>query len=158
MFFRDNAFENIVCQLSTILPRTRCIGAAPRDRASPFPFHLEQFTVAWRPRVLINHSTIQGHYTHLHAIRSQNNDCTLQWRHMSAMASKLTGNVNQINCTSWKRHNMEMLSALLALCVGSRRIPRTEWPVMRDLDVFFVVRPNKCWMSVFIDAFCTPHH
>ena len=47
---------------------------------------------------------------------------------------------------SWWRHQMETLSALLALCVGNSPVPGEfplQRPVTRSFDVFFDMRPNK---------------
>ena len=48
---------------------------------------------------------------------------------------------------SWWRHQMETLSALLALCAGNSLVTGGEFllqrPVMRSFDVFFHLRLNK---------------
>ena len=47
---------------------------------------------------------------------------------------------------SWWRHQMETLSALLALCVGNSPVPGefpAQRPVTRSFDVFFDLRPNN---------------
>ena len=50
---------------------------------------------------------------------------------------------------SWWRHQMETLSALLAICAGNSPVTG-EFPaqrsVMRSFDVFFDLHPNK-WLS-----------
>ena len=54
---------------------------------------------------------------------------------------------------SWWRHQMEIFSALLAICVGNSPLPGefpTHRPVTRSFDVFFDLHPNKqlskqCW-------------
>ena len=56
-----------------------------------------------------------------------------------------------INCSdwaqiSWKRHQMETFSALLAICAGNSPVPGefpAQRPVTRNFDVFFDLRPNK---------------
>ena len=49
----------------------------------------------------------------------------------------------------WWRHQMEIFSALLAICAGNSRVPGefpTQRPVTRSFDVYFDLRPNK-WLS-----------
>ena len=46
----------------------------------------------------------------------------------------------------WWRHQMETLSALLAICAGNSPVPGefpTQRPVTRSFDVYFDLRPNK---------------
>ena len=46
----------------------------------------------------------------------------------------------------WWRHQMETLSALLAICAGNSPIPGefpTQRPVTRSFDIYFDLRPNK---------------
>ena len=46
----------------------------------------------------------------------------------------------------WWRHQMEIFSALLAICVGNSPVPGefpTQRPVTRSFDVYFDLRPNK---------------
>ena len=48
--------------------------------------------------------------------------------------------------TSWWRHQMEIFSALLAICAGNSPVPGefyTQRPVKRSFDVFFDLRLNK---------------
>ena len=50
-----------------------------------------------------------------------------------------------INLT-WRRHQMETFSALLALCVGNSPVPGefpTQRPETRSFDIFFDLRLNK---------------
>ena len=47
---------------------------------------------------------------------------------------------------TWWRHQMETLSALLAICAGNSPVPGefpTQRPVTRSFDVYFDLRPNK---------------
>ena len=47
---------------------------------------------------------------------------------------------------TWWRHQMEIFSALLALCAGNSPVPGefpTQRPVTRSFDVYFDLRPNK---------------
>ena len=47
---------------------------------------------------------------------------------------------------TWWRHQMETVSALLAICAGNSPVPGefpTQRPVTRGFDVFFDLRPNK---------------
>ena len=47
---------------------------------------------------------------------------------------------------SWWRHQMEVVSALLAICAGNSPVPGefpAQRPVTRGFDVFFDLRPNK---------------
>ena len=47
---------------------------------------------------------------------------------------------------SWRRHQMETFSALLAICVGNSPVPGefpTQMPVTWSFDVFFDLRLNK---------------
>ena len=47
---------------------------------------------------------------------------------------------------SWWRHQMETVSALLALCVGNSPVPGefpAQRPVTRSFDAFFDQRQNK---------------
>ena len=52
-----------------------------------------------------------------------------------------------INATdAWWRHQMETVSALLAICAGNSPVPGefpAQRPVTRGFDVFFDLRPNK---------------
>ena len=43
--------------------------------------------------------------------------------------------------TTWWRHQMELFSALLAICAGNSSVPQR--PVTRSFDVFFDLRLNK---------------
>ena len=48
--------------------------------------------------------------------------------------------------TSWRRHQMETFSTLLAICAGNSPVPGefpTQRPVTRSFDVFFDLRLNK---------------
>ena len=48
--------------------------------------------------------------------------------------------------SSWWRHQMEIFSALLAICAENSPVPGefpAQRPVMRSFDVFFDLRPNK---------------
>ena len=48
----------------------------------------------------------------------------------------------------WWRHQMEIFSALLAICAGNSPVPGefpTQRPVTRSFDVFFDRRLNKRW-------------
>ena len=48
--------------------------------------------------------------------------------------------------TVWWRHQMEILSALLAICAGNSPVPGefpAQRPVTRSFDVFFDLYPNK---------------
>ena len=50
---------------------------------------------------------------------------------------------------SWRRHQMETFSALLAICVGNSPVTcefSAQRPVMRSFNVFFDLRLNK-WLS-----------
>ena len=57
--------------------------------------------------------------------------------------------------TPWWRHQMETVSALLAICAGNSPVPGefpAQRPVTRGFDVFFDMRPDKrlsnqswCW-------------
>ena len=47
---------------------------------------------------------------------------------------------------SWWRHQMETISALLAICAGNSPVPGefpAQRPVTRSFDVFFDLHPNK---------------
>ena len=47
---------------------------------------------------------------------------------------------------SWWRHQMEIFSALLAICAGNSPVPGEfpiQRPVTRSFDVYFDLRPNK---------------
>ena len=48
--------------------------------------------------------------------------------------------------TSWRRHQVETFSALLAICAGNSPVPGefpSQRPVTRSFDVFFDMRLNK---------------
>ena len=50
------------------------------------------------------------------------------------------------SCSTWRRHQMETFSALLAICAGNSPVPGefpTQRPVMRSFDVYFDLRPDK---------------
>ena len=54
--------------------------------------------------------------------------------------------ITQNHRSSWWRHQMETLSALLAICAGNSPVPGefpAQRPVTRSFDVFFDLRPNK---------------
>ena len=51
-----------------------------------------------------------------------------------------------ILCNTWWRHQMEKVSALLAICAGNSPVPGefpTQRPVTRSFDVYFDLRPDK---------------
>ena len=48
--------------------------------------------------------------------------------------------------TTWWRHQTETFSALLAICAGNSPVTGefpSQWPVTRNVDVFFDLRLNK---------------
>ena len=50
------------------------------------------------------------------------------------------------HASSWWRHQMEIFSALLAICAGNSPVPGefpTQRPVTRIFDVYFDLRLNK---------------
>ena len=60
--------------------------------------------------------------------------------------------------TIWWRHQMETFSALLAICAGNSPVPGefpAQWPVTRNIDIFFDLCLNKrlskqswgCWFE-----------
>ena len=54
--------------------------------------------------------------------------------------------VEQIDILPWKRHQVETISALLALCTGNSLVTGefpSKRPVTRSFDVFFDLRLNK---------------
>ena len=56
--------------------------------------------------------------------------------------------LNNVNVTkiSWWRHQMEIFSALLAICAGNSPVTGefpTQRPVTRSFDVYFDLRPNE---------------
>ena len=56
------------------------------------------------------------------------------------------GTSSGIGLETWWRHQMEIFSALLAICAGNSPVPGefpTQRPVTRSLDVFFDLRLNK---------------
>ena len=58
----------------------------------------------------------------------------------------LLGHRRTGNCCSWWRHQMEWVSALLALCAGNSPVPGefpSQRPVTRSFDVLFDLRLNK---------------
>ena len=64
------------------------------------------------------------------------------WRH----ASMLIRCMELVTIISWRRHQMETFSALLAICAGNSPVPGefpTQRPVTRSFDVFFDLRLNK---------------
>ena len=51
---------------------------------------------------------------------------------------------------SWRRHQMETVSTLLALCTGNSTVTGefpSQKPVTRSFDVFFDLRLNKAWAN-----------
>ena len=51
-----------------------------------------------------------------------------------------------LNYNTWWRHQMETVSALLAICAGNSSVPGefpAQRPVTRGFDVFFDLRPDK---------------
>ena len=47
---------------------------------------------------------------------------------------------------TWRRHQMEIFSTLLAICAGNSPVPSefpTQRPVTRSFDVYFDMRPDK---------------
>ena len=64
----------------------------------------------------------------------------------SIQTSRASGQVELGGDFSWWRHQMEIFSGLLAICVGKSPIPGefpTQRPVTRSFNVFFDLRPNK---------------
>ena len=65
----------------------------------------------------------------------------------TCIQSPFWGMVVRNDLGSWWRHQMETLSALLAICAGNSPVPGefpTQRPVTRSFDVYFDLRPNKC--------------
>ena len=61
----------------------------------------------------------------------------------------------QILLVPWWRHQMEKLSALLAICVGNSRVPGefpAQRPVTRSFDVFFDLHPSKQWWGWWFET------
>ena len=51
-----------------------------------------------------------------------------------------------IEASTWWRHQMEIFSALLAICAGNSPVTGefpTQRPVTRSLDIYFDLRPNE---------------
>ena len=87
----------------------------------------------------------------------------VQWRHINVKASQITvqGFFNgYFPGWPWWRHQVEIFSALLTLCVGNSPVPgifSAQRPVTRSFDVFFDLRLNKplskqSWSWWFWDA------
>ena len=75
-------------------------------------------------------------------IASQN----LEQSYNCPSANQATIKYMRISSITWWRHQMETLSALLALCAGNSPVPGefpTQRPVTRNFDVFFDLCPNK---------------
>ena len=54
--------------------------------------------------------------------------------------------IPQYPCLTWWRHQMEIFSALLAICAGNSPVTGefpTQRPVTRSFDVYFDLRPNE---------------
>ena len=55
-----------------------------------------------------------------------------------------------LRMSTWWRHQMEIFSALLAICAGNSPVPGefpAQRPVTRSFDVYFDLRPNKGWVN-----------
>ena len=62
------------------------------------------------------------------------------------LGNKFQWNLNQHTDISWWRHQVEKISALLAICAGNSPVPGdfpTQRLVTRSFDVFFDLCPNK---------------
>ena len=85
------------------------------------------------------------------------NNCWMNWRSNVRNRNswlrnrrKSSRNLNNINRThiryAWWRHQMEIFSAILAICAGNSPVTgefHAQRPVMQSFDVFFVLCLNK---------------
>ena len=65
---------------------------------------------------------------------------------MLHITKPLWGEVIIMMTSPWWRHQMEIFSALLAICAGNSPVPGefpTQRPVTWSFDVYFDLRPNK---------------
>ena len=79
------------------------------------------------------HGTIESIFYNAIEISVNRASCSMKWWSVGRFMS-------------WWRHQMEIFSALLAICAGNSPVPG-EFPaqrrVTRSFDVFFDLRPNK---------------
>ena len=62
------------------------------------------------------------------------------------MGSQRLAAISCCFCSPWWRHQMETVSALLAICAGNSPVPGefpAQRPVTQGFDVFFGLRPDK---------------
>ena len=80
--------------------------------------------------------------------RNKENNVALHYQH-SVRRTRASSNgqpAMQKGITSWWRHQMEIFSAVLALCAGNSPVTGefpSQRPVTRSFDVFFDLRLNK---------------
>ena len=70
-------------------------------------------------------------------------------RHVSSFSKPMTNASHrsaQRMSKSWRRHDIEILSSLLAQCEENPSV--TGGPIMRSIDVFFSEGLNRCWTSI----------
>ena len=80
--------------------------------------------------------------------------CTMPWALSILIENNQTKTKHWFNIvicpiSPWWRHQMEIFSALLAICAGNSPVPGefpTQRPVTGSFDVYFDLRPNK-WLS-----------
>ena len=87
----------------------------------------------------VRHLAIKSHQTAMPKIWA------LTWLLLSAIWQAL-GIIAAEPSVTWWRHQMELFSALLAICVGNSPVTGefpTKRPVTRSFDVFFDLRLNK---------------
>ena len=68
------------------------------------------------------------------------------WLQLPVGASRRCLPAGRYKCNTWRRHQMETFSALLAICGGNSPVPgklTAQRPVTGSFDVFFDLRLNK---------------
>ena len=89
--------------------------------------------------------TIQLPIPFIHNVTELGYRCTCRY-FKNACLILLSSMFMLVHAHSWWRHQMEIFSALLALCAGNSPVPGefpAQRPVTRSFGVFFVLRPNK---------------
>ena len=79
--------------------------------------------------------------TNRHNSNLYNASLFMVWTHIYS-----SGNGCVWLCLPWWRHQMEIFSALLAICAGNSPVTGefpTQRPVTRSFDVYFDLRPNE---------------
>ena len=136
IFCQENPFQNVTCKMAAILPRPQCVHSSRQvfglllgvssDYTQPITGQVTSALVTEHSLSLLWARDIKRTLVCI--------------THIQATQSWLTCN------RTWWRHQIEIFSALLAICAGNSPVPGefpTQRPMTQTFDFFFDLRLNN---------------